>query len=80
MFPSTRSCYHYARLKNKGYLTGGLLDLERQHDSPTQWENFPRIGIGIAYANIPGTNFKRPDPEDEEAVTSDHSFSEDFYQ
>jgi hypothetical protein len=35
--------------------------------------------MGVVYANIPGTNFKELDPEDEELMVSDDVFAEVFY-
>jgi len=36
--------------------------------------------MGVAYSNIPGTNFKELASEDEEAETSDDVFTEDVYR
>jgi hypothetical protein len=57
-----------------------LIYLEPQYTSLTKWESIPTVDIGITCANIPGTNLKGLYPEDEEVVTSDNAFAEDFYR
>ena len=43
---------------------------------------FPRLGIGITYANIPETNFQELDPDEQsdKAVSTNDDFPEDFYR
>lgn len=79
-YPKLGLSLNYGRLDNKGYIAGGLIYLESQYDYLAEWEISPRIGIGITYANIPGTNFKELASDDEDAETSDDAFAEDFYR
>lgn len=36
------------------YITGGVIYIEPNHDYTTRFEMLPRVGVGMAYLNIPG--------------------------
>ena len=79
-YPKLGLAINYGRLENKGDLMGGLLYLEPRHNYLAKYEVVPRLGIGITYANIPGTNFKKEDAEEEEKIPNDEAFKKDWYR
>ena len=79
-YPKLGLAINYGRLENKGDLIGGLLYLEPRHNYLARCEVCPRLSIGIVYANIPGTNFKKRDSEDEAKTLSDDAFANDWYR
>ena len=79
-YPKLGLALNYGHLENKGSLLKGLLYLEPQYDYLARWEIVPRIGVGIAYVNIPGTNFKKLKPEEAEAIQNNDVFAEDIYR
>ncbi|XWN35687.1 MAG: hypothetical protein ROO73_02845 [Roseivirga sp.] len=77
-YPKLGLAFNYGRLENKGNLVGGLIYLEPQYDYMAKCEFFPRLGIGILYASIPGTNFSE-EPSEEEKQIEEKSDEEYFY-
>jgi hypothetical protein len=78
-YPQLGLAFNYGRLENKGYLVGGHIYLAPQYDYLARWEINPSLGVGIVYANIPGTNFKEPRPKHEAIVASDDASTDNFY-
>lgn len=79
-YPKLGISINYGRLENKGDLIGGLLYLEPRHNYLARCEVYPRLGVGIVYASIPGTNFKKRDAEDEETTLNDDVFAKDWHR
>ena len=62
------------RLQNKGYILRGIAYISPHRDYRASWEIVPKIGIGIAYANVPFTNFeddKKEGSEQEKVSNND---------
>jgi hypothetical protein len=64
-YPRLGVSINYHRLRNQGNIIGGVVYLEPNYNHSTGWEFLSRLGIGIAYAKIPGNHPYTPD-EDEE--------------
>ncbi|MEL6412899.1 MAG: hypothetical protein AAFQ08_02120 [Bacteroidota bacterium] len=58
-YPQLGIQVHYGRLENKGNLVGGTLYVAPQHDYQASFEFFPRLGVGLYYAHIPGKNLEK---------------------
>jgi|688.fasta_scaffold20475_3 hypothetical protein len=78
-YPQLGLAFNCGWLENKGYLVGGHIYLAPQYDYLARWEINPRLGVGIIYANIPGTNFKEPSSQHEATVKGDGVFAENPY-
>jgi hypothetical protein len=64
-YPRLGLSIDYHRLRNQGNIIGGVVYLEPNYNHSIGWEFLPRLGIGIAYAQIPGNHPYTPE-EDEE--------------
>ncbi len=80
-YPKLGLLVNYGRLENKGSTIGGLVYLAPQHDHQALCELVPRLGIGVAYVNVPGTNLtKEAKGREEKEKVYDKDQEEDIYR
>jgi len=81
-YPKLGIAFNCSWLENKGSFLGGSIYLEPQYNHLAKWEIFPRLSLGIIYANIPSTNFKDlPANEGDDSTTlPDTGYAQDFYR
>jgi hypothetical protein len=63
-YPRLGLTFNYHRLANEGNIYSGLFYIEPNYNHSTGSEFLPRLGIGVAYAQIPG-HHPYDQPEDE---------------